>query len=113
MVNYTGFGSIFYVKFGFYSHVDWVGNNTIIGFLKGEFYDWFDQIVDQLIWYILVVGFLTLLVVILTVKKIERLKWEEKEREEQFKKEEETGKGAFITLEAKNVREAKWWMDFS
>lgn len=42
MTNFTGFGSIFYVKYGFYNHIDRIGNNTIIGFLKGEFYDRFD-----------------------------------------------------------------------
>lgn len=76
LANNAGFGSVFLTKFGFYQETFRSKDRVTIGFLKGEDYEKFVLILGDLIWYVCVIGFLSLLTITLSWKKYNRIKSE-------------------------------------
>jgi hypothetical protein len=107
LANNTGFGSIFAVKYGFYqeSQRGDTGSSLRYGYMKGSFYDRFILIVDSLIWYVVVIGLLSFLVISLSWKKYDRLKKEKAQREQDIKEAEKAGKDPLMPhMESRNIR---------
>lgn len=110
----AGFGSIFMVKYGFYQESLRERNELVIGYVKGSFYDRFVLIVGTLVWYVIVIGLLSFLVVSLSWKKYDRLKREKAERDYYARQAEKNGEDPDLPhLESKNMRATMRKMDFT